>query len=318
MDDPNLYLILQVDPSADIEVIEAAYKRLARKYHPDIYSGTDANIRMMQLNVAKDTLSDPVQRRAYDAKYKRNGATSTPRDTGADSRDGANSGQLDQVIVSAAGTGDCRTISEAIVRVRSNGRIIVRPGIYREQITLNKPVRLVADGPFGHTVLESNNGICIYLSTGGCIIRGLTVRRYTNGSGDDGFAIATSHSFIAEDCDISSTSSSNLFITGSGAHPVIRRCRIHGSPRFGITVSRGAFATVEDSHIFGNNLGNIVAREGGNVAMRRCLVFNSMNAGVSLAQGSTGQIEGSSIYDNMTSGLDVGTNSSIDISRSSI
>jgi len=31
----DLYRVLQVDPSADPEVIEAAYKRLALKYHPD-------------------------------------------------------------------------------------------------------------------------------------------------------------------------------------------------------------------------------------------------------------------------------------------
>jgi DnaJ-class molecular chaperone len=32
----DYYKILQVDPSAEQEVIEAAYRRLARMYHPDI------------------------------------------------------------------------------------------------------------------------------------------------------------------------------------------------------------------------------------------------------------------------------------------
>jgi hypothetical protein len=43
MPDPiDPYKILQVDPEAEDEVIQAAYRRLARKYHPDLAAGPDA------------------------------------------------------------------------------------------------------------------------------------------------------------------------------------------------------------------------------------------------------------------------------------
>ena len=44
MTDPlaDPYKTLQVDPEAEDEVIAAAYRRLARKYHPDSAGGTDA------------------------------------------------------------------------------------------------------------------------------------------------------------------------------------------------------------------------------------------------------------------------------------
>ena len=61
---PDLYEVLQVHPRAEPEVLRAAYRVLARKYHPD--HGGDAR-RMITLNDAWDVLGDPVRRAAYDA-----------------------------------------------------------------------------------------------------------------------------------------------------------------------------------------------------------------------------------------------------------
>jgi len=63
----TLYQTLQVDPAADPEVIEAAYKRLALKHHPDRSNDANAPTRMRELNDARAILLDPPRRRAYDA-----------------------------------------------------------------------------------------------------------------------------------------------------------------------------------------------------------------------------------------------------------
>lgn len=60
------YKILQVDPEAEDEVIQAAYRRLARKYHPDLASGPEAANRMAAINAAWDRLGDPEARAAFD------------------------------------------------------------------------------------------------------------------------------------------------------------------------------------------------------------------------------------------------------------
>ncbi len=62
----DLYDILQVAPHAESEVIEAAYKRLARKYHPDVNHAADASERMRALNQAYEILSNPTERARYD------------------------------------------------------------------------------------------------------------------------------------------------------------------------------------------------------------------------------------------------------------
>jgi curved DNA-binding protein CbpA len=62
----NPYKILQVDPEAEDEVIQAAYRRLAQKYHPDRSQGPEAAARMVGINAAWETIKDPVRRAAYD------------------------------------------------------------------------------------------------------------------------------------------------------------------------------------------------------------------------------------------------------------
>ncbi len=62
----DYYKILQVDPSAESEVITGAYRRLAAKYHPDVYKGPDANQRMQIINEAYSVLNDPEKRKKYD------------------------------------------------------------------------------------------------------------------------------------------------------------------------------------------------------------------------------------------------------------
>ena len=64
---PDYYAILQVDPKAEKEVIEAAYRRLAAKYHPDRNRSPEAAERMKQINAAYDILSNPEKRAAYDS-----------------------------------------------------------------------------------------------------------------------------------------------------------------------------------------------------------------------------------------------------------
>jgi len=63
----DYYAILQVHPSAEKEVIDAAYRRLAAKYHPDVSQDPKASERMKRINAAYQVLSDPVKRAAYDA-----------------------------------------------------------------------------------------------------------------------------------------------------------------------------------------------------------------------------------------------------------
>ncbi|NOX62114.1 MAG: molecular chaperone DnaJ [Chloroflexi bacterium] len=62
----DYYDILGVPRNASPEEIKRAYRRMAKKYHPDIYKGPDADARIKEINEAYEVLSNPDKRAAYD------------------------------------------------------------------------------------------------------------------------------------------------------------------------------------------------------------------------------------------------------------
>lgn len=64
--EPDPYEVLQVHPAAEPEVIDAAFRGLTRKYHPDLNPSPDATEAMQRLTAAYEVLRDPDRRAAYD------------------------------------------------------------------------------------------------------------------------------------------------------------------------------------------------------------------------------------------------------------
>src|SRR5882672_3894885 len=62
----TLYDVLQVSQWCEPEVLQAAYRALARTRHPDVNRDPDAEEQMRRLNAAYHVLSDPARRARYD------------------------------------------------------------------------------------------------------------------------------------------------------------------------------------------------------------------------------------------------------------
>jgi DnaJ-class molecular chaperone len=67
VDFKDYYRILGVDRKADDKTIKSAYRRLARKHHPDVAKGKESGDRFKEINEAYEVLSDPEKRRRYDS-----------------------------------------------------------------------------------------------------------------------------------------------------------------------------------------------------------------------------------------------------------
>ncbi|MGI6213174.1 MAG: molecular chaperone DnaJ [Christensenellales bacterium] len=81
MADKDYYKILEIDRNADADQIKSAYRRMAKMYHPDLYSTKSesekkaAEAKFKEVQHAYDVLSDPQKKAAYDQFGSEDGPT---------------------------------------------------------------------------------------------------------------------------------------------------------------------------------------------------------------------------------------------------
>ena len=66
----DYYRILAVDSTADDATIKAAFRRLARRHHPDVARTARAARRFHEIREAYEVLCDPERRARYDEVYR--------------------------------------------------------------------------------------------------------------------------------------------------------------------------------------------------------------------------------------------------------
>jgi hypothetical protein len=157
------------------------------------------------------------------------------------------------LVVSARGGERYSTIGDAIRDARPGARIIVRPGLYRECLVIDKPVEVFGDSAGGQAVIEGVNSPCLLMKADQSVIQGLYLRGRAGRDGNDYFAVEVSRGrLLLAGCDITSESSGCVSVHGPHANPIIKRCNIRDAEGYGIWVWDNAGATVEDCEIYNN------------------------------------------------------------------
>lgn len=71
MEFKDYYAVLGVSAESPVDQIKRAYRKLARKYHPDVSKETGAEARFKEINEAWEVLGDPKKKQRYDSLRKR-------------------------------------------------------------------------------------------------------------------------------------------------------------------------------------------------------------------------------------------------------
>src|SRR5699024_12363837 len=99
----DFYAILGVDKDASASDIKKAYRKLARKYHPDANPGDEAaEQRFEEITEANTVLSDPEQRQQYD-QLPAMGTGARVTGAGPDAQQGGVAETRDALVVTARG-----------------------------------------------------------------------------------------------------------------------------------------------------------------------------------------------------------------------
>ena len=157
------------------------------------------------------------------------------------------------LVVSRRGGERYRYIRDAVKNAPPGARIIVRPGLYRESLLIDKPVEIVGDGAVEQIIVESEGSPCLLLRAPACAVHGLSLRCRGVENGGGHFAVDISYGKpLVEGCDIAGECGGGISIHGPATAPVIRRCKVHDGAGYGVWVWDNASGTVEDCEIYNN------------------------------------------------------------------
>jgi hypothetical protein len=224
----------------------------------------------------------------------------------AASRSGTIVSRPASLIVSPDGSGHAGSIGEALARAPPHTPIFIRPGRYRESLTLASPVQLIAEGRPSEVIIEAVEGPCLTIRAPSCLVHGLTFEHPLHPQGDtDPSALAIHRGdAVVEDCTVISAGV-GIAVHGGRAEPAIRRCHILGSgetgifiekcrgvvdscriegPVRGIRVKGKTGVKIRDSSVSHGHIG-IEVTEKGTVTVEHCSVTDQSYACLAIQEG---------------------------------
>jgi F-box protein 11 len=217
-------------------------------------------------------------------------------------RTGASKQDPPTLIVEALHRGDHSSLTAALQAAKPGYRIMVRPGLYREGIIIDKDVEIIGDGEAGEVVIEATGkDVILFQANMGRVVN-LTLRQLGGGKW---FGVDIGQGRIdLEGCDITSASLACVAIH-AGADPRLRRNRIHDGRQSGVFIWKNGLGTLEDNEIFGNALSGVAIKSEGSPTIRRNRIHGGKGSGIFVYENGLGTLEDNEIFGNAKAGVSI-------------
>ncbi len=207
------------------------------------------------------------------------------------------------VVVSPMGDTQYRIIGDAIRDAEPGTRIIVRPGVYKESLIVDKRLELIGDGPRDQIIIAG--APCLRFQTDWARVQNLSLRSVED-AGRRAPAVVIVHGQpILEACEIRSDALACVVVQGAMANPILLRCTIRDGKSAGVLVLDDGRGVVEDCEIFGHALAGVEIRERGNPTLRLCRIRDGQQVGVLVHDHGQGVLEECKILANALAGVEI-------------
>ncbi|MER8104284.1 right-handed parallel beta-helix repeat-containing protein [Kitasatospora sp. NPDC094016] len=198
--------------------------------------------------------------------------------------------------------GEYDTLAEALAAAEPGDTVTVRPGTFRENVLLDKPVTIVpAQGP-GTVRIDPPSGVALTV-TADATVRDLVVE---GGDSSTPAVLITGPQTAPSlsGCRIETRSATGIEIT-DGARPTLRGCVVANPAGLGLRLrGPGTAAALEDCEVAAAGQAGLAVLGGATAALDRCKVHHAAGAGVLLSDpGSAAELTGCEIYEIRGSGV---------------
>ena len=181
---------------------------------------------------------------------------------------------------------DCyRTIGDAVAAAASGAVISIRPGHYREALTLSRDVTLSASGPPRAVTLEHADEPVVRITGENVTFSGI---RIEHASGETAAIEIADGQLCLEECVVDVDSAAAVWAYGSG-QLLARETVISNSLGAGIILADGAGGQVESCEFDRIHSSAVVIRSGADPRFTSCVMRDIGGSGILAADGAAGR-----------------------------
>ena len=198
--------------------------------------------------------------------------------------------------------GEYETLTEALAAAEPGDTVTVRPGTFRENLVLDKPVTLAPAEGLGSVRIDPPSGVPLTV-TAGATVRGLVIE------GNDSSAPAVlitgpEATPVLIGCRVETRSAAGVEIT-DGARPALSGCVVDNPAGLGLRLrGAGTAAAFEDCEVEAAGQAGLAVLGGATAVLQRCRVHHASGAGVLLTDpGSAAELTSCEIYEIRGSGV---------------
>ncbi|MFF2045192.1 right-handed parallel beta-helix repeat-containing protein [Kitasatospora sp. NPDC058170] len=198
--------------------------------------------------------------------------------------------------------GEYDTLTEALAAAEPGDTVSVRPGTFRENLVLDKPVTLVsAEGP-GTVRIDPPAGVPLTV-TAAATVRDLVIEG-SDSSVPAVLITGPDATPALAGCRVETRSATGVEVTG-GARPTLRGCVVSNPAGLGLRLrGEDTAAAFEDCEVAAAGQAGLAVLGGATAALDRCRVHHAGGAGVLLSDpGSAAELTGCEIYEIRGSGV---------------
>lgn len=186
-----------------------------------------------------------------------------------------------------------RSINQAIMQADPGDRIEVEPGVYKEDLYIQKYVEIVGVGDREKIIIQGIERPTVHMATGYAVMKNITIRQARKKNMDTIYI--PDGALILEDCEIVARSGAGIVVLGDEAEPIFRRCTIYSDRNAAVEIQNKGKTILEDCHIRTGNYASIIIREG-NPHVRRCTITGDEGYGVYVEDRGKGLFEDCNIF----------------------
>lgn len=189
--------------------------------------------------------------------------------------------------VAVRGWGSHRTLTAALRAAASGSVISVGPGVYRENVLIDKDISIIADREHGPVELVCTDGPTLVSRGGEVVLHGLAVR----GSGTGAAVRTGAGTLTMVDCEVSD----GWLEATDWATPVLRDCRVRSAPAAGLRIRGNADLTATGCAIEDIDGDAIVVDQSARARLYAMVVLRPSGAGLVLSDQAVVEVADSTV-----------------------